>query len=176
MFNAHLNQQNLADQLKGLIEHTRSRLAPQLQAKRHAMQTLQRFERAMWHSRAFEDALAEAGQGLTFSGGNFAYDGDDALRTITAVLENYLGRLPKPVADAPPQHVDDVATYTTEEAATYLGKSLDTVKTYVNRMGILHGEFKGNSRRFSKRELDHFKNEIMPTLREGRPRKHVTTP
>lgn len=176
MFDTYLNQQNLADQLKGLIIESRSRKAAQLQAKRHAMQTLQRFERAMWHSRAFEDALAEAGQGLAFREGNFVYEGDDAWQAISAVLDNYLDRLPTPVADDPPQHVDDVATYTTEEAAAYLGKSLDTVKTYVNRLGILHGEFKGNSRRFSKRELDRFKKEVMPTLKEGRPRKFVTTP
>ena len=94
MFNAHLNQQNPADQLKlGPIEHTRSRLAPQLQAKRHAMQTLQRSERAMGTRARSKMRLPEAR--INIQRRQFCFmTADDALRTITAVLENYLGRLP----------------------------------------------------------------------------------
>ena len=175
MFRDYLNQQNLADHLKRLIIQTRSRKSEQLRDKRQAMQLLQQFERGMWHSKAFEDALTEAGQGLIFHDGKFAYDGENVWQTISAVFENYFARLPKPIRDAP-QSIDDVPTMTLEEAAAYLDRGVDMVKTYVNRKGILSGEFKGNTWRFSKRELDRFKNEVMPTLKVGKRRKIVTIP
>jgi excisionase family DNA binding protein len=54
--------------------------------------------------------------------------------------------------EAPP-----VRVYSTEQAAEYLGVSIDTIKTHVHRMKDLQAEKVGPALYFTQEELDRFK-------------------
>lgn len=62
--------------------------------------------------------------------------------------------------------------YSLKEAARYLGISVATVKYHVYKSGLLTGQVIGNTRIFTKSELDAFKNaNYKPGWKKGRKRK-----
>lgn len=180
MFQNHLNQQNIADQLKRLVEipttaPKENQVRPyeslkDQRAKRTAYQRIQEFEGGMWHTRAFEDAF-KAHPAFNYVGGQIEHVGDGSMRDdVTALLTDYLDRLPKPKSRNSRTDPDDLATYTTKQAAEYLGVNEGVIYWHATRKRTLNGELIGGGKvmMFSKNELDRYR----PLLgRHGRPRK-----
>jgi len=173
MFRNYQNQQNLADQLKALIEAPTT-IRAERHAKRRAFDALQAFEGGMWHTRAFEDTFNDHPD-FAFADGKFTYARDGDVRdAVTALLTDYDGRLPKPSQPAEQLDPDDVPTMTTAEAAKYLDVSEDTIYLHATRKRTLHGVvYGGKVMLFSRNELERYK----PLLgHRGRPRKNAKTP
>jgi hypothetical protein len=141
MFDGYTSTQLIADNLKSLIH----RAAPR--GRRAAMTVLQQFERCGWHARAFEEACAGR---FTEVAGELRYEGSDVVADITDTLTRYLelaGCAPKEFPD--PMGADD--------AARYLGCTLDTLKYHIHRTGNLVPTLEGHKLLFSKAMLDEFK-------------------
>ncbi|MBX3081739.1 MAG: helix-turn-helix domain-containing protein [Anaerolineae bacterium] len=168
MFEQHLHQQNLADQLLELID-VPTKTHPQQRAKRRAYDLLKVFEGGMWHTRAFEDTFKDH-PAFAFREGKIIHVGDgDVREDVCALLADYDSRLPKPIQPTEHRDPDDIPTMTTAQAAEYLGVSEDTIYLHATRKRTLHGELIGGKvMLFSKNELERYK----PLLgHRGRPRK-----
>ncbi len=105
----------------------------------------------MWRPVLFEQALeAHAGGRLQFGPDGVTYSppagstspGLDLLTDVIGVIEHYASEL----------QIGQI--YSVAEAADYLGLSVPAVKHHVYNTGTLLGTLKGNSRVFTKAELD----------------------
>jgi hypothetical protein len=145
------NTQSVADMLKAQIERSATNAD-----RDAAVGALQRFERASWIPRAFEDAAASAPGDFVFDDQRLIYHpADNSAGEIAAVLERYLELI------APSESQVNVSDlFTTKQAAAYLDMSVDAIKTNVHRTKRLHPARQvGRSLLFTREELDRFQRE-----------------
>jgi hypothetical protein len=145
------NTQAVADMLKTQIE----RSAPDAD-RAAAVGALQRFERASWTPRAFEDAAASAPGDFSFIDGMLYYKpSDNSASEIAAVLNRYLDLI------APSEPVVNVSDlFTTQQAADFLGMSVAGVKKNVHTTKRLRpARSMGRSLMFTRQELERFQRE-----------------
>lgn len=153
MLDTFTSTQPVADRLKMLI------MAGETKGRRAAMETLQRFERCGWQSRMFEDVAQ--GQLSIDENGAFSYSGENAVAGISDILTRYLEMAGCAEVEFPdPMGLTD--------AARYLGISVDKIKHNVHRTGLIMATKVGHDLRFSKADLDAFKNLTPRTA--GRPK------
>lgn len=166
MFNI-TRTQPIANALVKLLR--RFTATPELRRKHKAVSdTIQQFERAGWQPVAFDMALDEIG-GFVFS-----YDGkliidhepkDQTPAAIQSLLEHYLKLIDfkDPAVDTT---IPDM--FSLEEAAAYLGITVDGMKYHLYRGKNIEPSFKfGKKIGFTREDLDAFKLTMKPA---GRPK------
>lgn len=151
MFYEITSTQPIADLIKGLVYEVRPAGLEEAKLRKRAEAAVQTLEGCPWRPVIFEQALeAHAGGRLQFAPDKATYTppagaasaGRDLLRDIVAVIEHYAAEM----------QIGQI--YSVAEAAEYLGLSVPAVKHHVYNTGTLVGTLKGNSRVFTKAELD----------------------
>jgi excisionase family DNA binding protein len=167
--------QNVADMLKKFVNDRPIKSGDERIAKRKAREAIAAFETGNWNNTAFEQANIATGNHVRFDDdGKPIYVGDAVFDDVIAVLSHFAGLFPKPIEqDEPtPTSPDEMYTLNTEEAAAYLGVAVVTMKKYVHGDHSIEGKLvTGNTRLFSKAELDRHKARLSEPGRRGRPIK-----
>lgn len=162
MFTQFTDGQPVADDLKRLVNDAKT----QPQIRKVALHSISRFEKLVWQPRAFEDAIAATG--FSFDGQGFSFDRSassddlDAASAVIQLVDNYVAVLAGELGLTTSAQV-----YSVDEAADYLGMSVQGVKYHVYQSKLLRGEVKGKSLVFTKAQLDAFR-EIKPARRGPR--------
>lgn len=156
MFDQFNSTQTVADQLKRLIAPHK---ADHPEQAAQAETAVQFFERLPWNPFAFNDA----------SVGFLIANEDGRLQPRHGLIGAHLLEVIVSVLLAYQEFVAPAAnTYTTEEAAAYLGMKPDLVNYHIHTSRRLSGEIKGHTRIFTQMELDAFKRQ---ERKVGRPKK-----
>jgi excisionase family DNA binding protein len=160
------HRQVISDQLKMFIQNARGKgLA---ERKRTALVLQRRFERSSFSDGAFLQAMRESNPPFEIS----PIDNDLRFLSWTdsaPVLDSLITFLTCYFKYSDGSAEPDKEWLTTAEAAVYLGISVDTMKKYIHRDGILTGEQRGHQLFFSQEELD-----TVVIGKRGRKSKKVT--
>lgn len=151
MFYEITSTQPIADLIKGLVYEVRPAGLEEARLRKRAEAAVQTLEGCPWRPVIFEQALeAHAGGRLQFAPDKAAYappagstrPGRDLLTDVIGVIEHYAAEM----------QIGEI--FSVAEAAQYLGVSVPAVKHHIYNTGTLRGTLKGNSRVFTRAELD----------------------
>lgn len=149
MLNAITTTQQMSDALKRVILE-----ASQVGSNRRTrtLNLLTSFERHDWNVHEMRDVIAEQSPALVFTDDTVAPAGEgrdaelDALAAIDNLVVEYMERMP----------TVEPELFSMHDAAEYLGISHVQMKKYVNPRNRVGGRIVGNSRIFTRSELDRF--------------------